>query len=55
MIALAVTMQGDKVIAGFVQTDTENARTITSFLRALKDRRLDLSAGALAVIDGARA
>jgi transposase-like protein len=54
VIALAVTMQGDKVFVGFVQTDTENARTITSFLRSLKDRGLDLSTGALAVIDGAK-
>jgi transposase-like protein len=35
VIALAVTMQGEKVFAGFVQTDTENARVITSFLRSL--------------------
>lgn len=54
VIALAVTMQGDKVFAGFVQTDTENARVITGFLRSLKDRGLELSAGALAVIDGAK-
>ena len=54
VIALAVTMQGEKVFAGFVQTDTENARVITSFLRSLKDRGLELSAGALAVIDGAK-
>ena len=39
---------------GFVQTETENARVITSFLRSLKDRGLDLSAGALVVIDGAK-
>ena len=31
-----------------------NARVITSFLRSLKDRGLDLSAGALVVIDGAK-
>lgn len=54
VIALAVTLQGDKVFAGFVQTDTENARAISSFLRSLKDRGLDLSAGALAVVDGAK-
>ena len=36
VVALAVTMGGDKVFAGFVQTETENARVITSFLRSLK-------------------
>ncbi len=54
VVALGVTMQGDKVFLGFVQTDTENAVVIRSFLRGLKDRGLDLSAGALVVIDGAR-
>jgi len=54
VIALGVTMEGDKVFLGFVQTDTENAAVITSFLRSLKDRGLDLSAGALVVVDGAK-
>ena len=54
VVALVVTTKGDKVFLGFVQTDTENAVVIRSFLRSLKDRGLDLSAGALVVIDGAR-
>ena len=54
VVALGVTTKGDKVFLGFVQTDTENAVVIRSFLRSLKDRGLDLSAGALVVIDGAR-
>ncbi len=54
VIALGVTLTGDKVFLGFVQTDTENARTITDFLRGLVDRGLDLSAGALVVIDGSK-
>lgn len=54
VVALGVTMNGDKVFLGFVQTDTENAVVIRSFLRGLKDRGLDLSNGALVVIDGAK-
>jgi transposase-like protein len=54
VIALGVTMEGDKVFLGFVQTDTENTRVITGFLRSLKDRGLDLTTGALVVIDGAK-
>lgn len=54
VIALAVTMAGDKVFTGFVQTDTENRRALTTFLRSQKDRGLDLSKGALVVIDGAK-
>ena len=44
VVALGVTTKGDKVFLGFVQTDTENAVVIRSFLRSLKDRGLDLSA-----------
>ena len=54
VVALVVTTKGDKVFLGFVQTDTENAVVIRSFLRSLKDRGIDLSVGALVVIDGAR-
>ena len=31
VVALAVTMGGDKVFAGFVQTETENARVSRAF------------------------
>jgi putative transposase len=54
VIALGVTMNGDKVPLGFIQTQTENAVVIKSFLRILKDRGLDLRAGALVVLDGAK-
>jgi putative transposase len=54
VIALGVTMTGDKHFLGFVQTETENARAITAFLRSLLERGLDLSAGALVVLDGAK-
>ena len=54
VLALGLLLNGDKVFLGFVQTDTENARAITIFLRGLVDRGLDLSAGALVVIDGSK-
>ena len=54
VIALGVTMKGDKVFLGFIQAETENTVVITSFLRGLKERGLDLSEGALAVLDGAK-
>jgi len=54
VIALGVTMKGEKVFLGFVQAETENTVVITSFLRGLKDRGLDLSDGALVVLDGAK-
>ena len=42
VVALGVTSKGDKVFLGFVQTDTENAVVIRSFLRSLKDRGLEV-------------
>lgn len=54
VIALGVTMDGSKHILGFVQTDTENTKVITQFLRSLLDRGLDVSEGILAVVDGSK-
>ncbi len=54
VVALGVTMDGDKVFLGFVQTDTENKRVLSQFLSSLLDRGLDISKGILAVIDGAK-
>ena len=54
VLALGTTLNGDKVLLGFVQTDTENGRAIRIFLGGLVDRGLDLSAGALVVIDGSK-
>lgn len=54
VVALGVTLSGDKRLLGFVQTGTENERALTPFLRGLTERGLDLSAGLLVVIDGAK-
>lgn len=54
VIALGVTMDGDKHFLGFLQTATENERAVTGFLRSLVERGLDVSAGILVVIDGAK-
>lgn len=55
VIALGVTLEGEKVALDFVQTGTENARVLTPFLRGLVDRGLDLGEGLLVVIDGSKA
>lgn len=54
VIALGVTLKGNKVILGFVQTGTENEAVCSQFLRGLKERGLDVSRGVLCVIDGAK-
>ena len=40
VIALGITVQGEKVVLGFVQTGTENERALTAFLRELVERGL---------------
>jgi transposase-like protein len=54
VIALGVTMQGKKVVLGFVQTATENEPVCSEFLRGLVGRGLQAEAGLLVVIDGAK-
>jgi transposase-like protein len=54
VIALGVTMLGEKTVLGFVQTATENERVCSQFLRSLVDRGLNVEAGVLCVIDGAK-
>jgi transposase-like protein len=54
VIALGVTISGEKVVLGFVQTATENEVVCTQFLRGLVERGLDASKGLLCVIDGSK-
>jgi len=54
VIALGVTADGTKRFLGFVETDTENEKVLTPFLRSLLERRLDLSQGLLVVLDGGK-
>ena len=54
VIALGITLSGEKRFLGFVETDTENEKVLTPFLRSLLARGLDSSQGLLVIIDGAR-
>lgn len=54
VIAMGVTARGDKRFLGFVETDTENEKVLTPFLRSLIERGLDISSGLLVVIDGGK-
>ena len=54
VIALGITVQGQKKILGFVQTATENESVCAAFLRALVARGLRVAPGLLCVIDGAK-
>ena len=54
VLAMGVTLGGQKHFLGFVETDTENERVLTPFLRSLLDRGLDISQGLLVVVDGGK-
>lgn len=54
VIALGVTLEGDKVLLGFIQTGTENANVLTQFLKQLIDRGLSIDEGVLVIIDGGK-
>ena len=54
MIALGITLQGDKVILGLEQTATENARALEQFFEKLVERGLNFEEGLLFIIDGAK-
>ena len=54
VIALGITMTGEKRFLGFVETDTENAQVLTPFLRSLIERGLDVSQGVLVILDGGK-
>ncbi len=52
--ALGVTIDGRKIILGFVQAGSENESVLTNFLRELVDRGLCADAGLLVVLDGGK-
>jgi transposase-like protein len=54
VIAVGITLQGDKVILGFVQTGTENEGVCSDFLRGLVKRGFSYEQGLFVVIDGAK-
>ena len=54
VIAVGVTVAGEKVILGLVQTATENEKACADFLRGLVERGLRYEEGLLAVIDGSK-
>ncbi len=54
VVALGVTLSGDKRFLGFVETGTENEKVLTPLLRSLVERGLDISEGLLVIIDGGK-
>lgn len=54
IIALGVTLDGEKVFLGVVQTATENEKVTKEFLNQLRDRGLKIEEGLWVVIDGSK-
>lgn len=54
VIALGVTIDGDKVLLGFVETSTENHVVCKQFLLGLRDRGLNIAGEILFVLDGGK-
>jgi transposase-like protein len=54
VIGVGITVEGKKIVLGFVQTGTENEKACGDFLRELVDRGLNVEGGILAVIDGSK-
>ena len=54
VVALGITMTGETRFLGFVETDTENEKVLTPFLRSLVERGLDVSQGLLVIVDGGK-
>lgn len=52
--AVGLTITGEKVLLGFVQTATENRKVCAAFLRELVERGLQVDVGLLVVTDGAK-
>lgn len=54
VVAVGVTITGEHVRLGFVQTATENRKVCAAFLRELVERGLRVEVGLLVVTDGAK-
>ena len=54
IIALGITLEGDKVLLGFVQAANENERVCRQFIQSLIDRGLRYQQGLLVLLDGSK-
>ncbi len=54
VIALGVTIQGEKRVLGLVETATENQQVCAGFLRELVERGFTAADGLLVILDGAK-
>lgn len=54
IIALGVTIKGEKIVLGFIESNTENHLVCRDFLNGLRERGLNLDQEVLFIIDGGK-
>jgi transposase-like protein len=54
VVAVGITLTGEKHVLGFVEAGTENEPILTPFLRSLGERGLNISQGLLVILDGGK-
>lgn len=54
ILAVGVTLTGEKIVLGFVESSTENHRVCRQFLNGLTDRGLNVDQEILFIIDGGK-
>lgn len=54
VIAMGVTITGDKLLLGFIQSTTENSRAVKGLQKDLLDRDFKFDEGLLCVLDGSK-
>jgi len=54
IVAVGITVEGEKKVLGIIQAGTENERVISEFLESLVERGVDYAKGLLFVVDGSK-
>jgi transposase-like protein len=54
VIALGITISGEKIPLGFIQTTTENSKAVKGLLKDLLKRNFKYTEGILALVDGSK-
>jgi len=54
VIAMGITLSGDKLLLGFIQTTSENSNAVKGLLKTLLDRNFQFEEGLLCVLDGSK-
>lgn len=54
IIAVGVTLEGEKIVLGFIESSTENHRVCKEFIQGLVDRGLNVDNEILFIIDGSK-